>query len=375
MPGKSTTHDLQRDSLRRLQSSKGASALAKQLAALRVAYSEDHKLLTGYVNKLVHVNRIFPRHLEGAQASGRWSTIDPPRTNWPRACIEPTCQERLRSTVYQGDSLMQLGYIEHSWTDQCWSLRDICKADPGYVTVKWDHDNIEGRIHDLIVDDQLALQAHRDGLDLHTITCCQIFGYSLPANLRNPHSAPECEAWRSRYGWQGKDTKQRVLSKNFNHGSKYSESWKFVYRIHGVERYGVSYGDLGKLARVYIEAKGQAWQRKLDIMQQIRKDRQARSLYGFRRLFYDSSANTGREGFSHMISATVTDYNNYTLHLLEQQYGAANVVLSHNAHDGDEVFIRQECNVTVAELQPIIERSIEYQDRSLVMTAGIKVTS
>src|SRR3990167_7856663 len=337
-----TAHNLKRVTLRKLQHSDKTG-----LVDLRLQYSEAHKLLTGYINKLVNVNRIYPRHLP-TQASFRWSTLDPPITNWPRACIKSNCVQD-----------------EHEWdSDKCWSVRDILLPDKGEVLITWDHDNIEGKIHDLIVNDQPAIKAHSDNLDLHTITCCAMFGYVLPIDLRNPHTSVVDQGWRHKYNWQGKDTKQRVLAKNFNHGSKYSKTWRFVYKIEGIEKYGVSRDHLGNLARQYITSKGQAWQMKLSIMAKIQRDRIARTLYGGRRVFFTSGEETGREGFSHMISGTVSDYNNHTLNLLEQQFGNS-VRLLHNAHDGGKVAIKATSVPTALELKAVIERSIEYQGRSL----------
>ena len=350
--------DLQRDTLHKLQSTNKNS----ELISLRLAYSEDSKLLTGYINNLINVNRIYPRHLP-TQASFRWSTFDPPITNWPRKCIAPECVN-----------------TEHEWTDKCWSVRDILSPDSDEIMISWDHDNIEGKIHDLIVNDTEAIQAHKSGYDLHTITTCNIFGYEYPIDLRDPHSSVVDTAWRVKYNWQGKDTKQRVLAKNFNHGSKYTKTWRFVYRIEGIEQYGVTREYLGKLARAYIASKADAWSAKLAIMEKIRKDRVARTLYGGRRIFFDSSEETAREGFSHMISGTVSDYNNHTLILLEEWLGG-DVRLLHNAHDGDKIAVKKGCLVDHIEcidafkktLRSIIERDITYKDRSLTMTAGVKI--
>jgi len=389
MPYKAVVaENLQRDTLRKIITNPKSTPKQRELAQLRLSYSEDSKLLTGTVNKLVGVKRLYLRHLP-TQTSGRWSTWI---TNWPRACINQECPRS-----------------EHEWTDECWSIRDILLPDSDEILITWDHDNIEGKIHDLIVNDEQAIEAHSEGYDLHTITCCNIFNYPLPPNLKNPHTFCECNIvqedgtfpfdtfmekgiplsrcvhceWRTTHNWQGKDTKQRVLAKNFNHGAKYTESYKFVHRISGVEQYGVDYKDLERLAKRYIASKGDAWERKLAIMASIRRERVARSLYGFRRIFFDSSAETGREGFSHMISGTVSDYNNETLKLLEGWLGNS-MRLLHNAHDGDKIAVKSQAiiewgNVNnsmdkfKSELKGVIERPITYQGRSLIMTAGIKI--
>ena len=371
------TRNLRRETLRKLQGDPTMSNKAKQLAMLKVAFSEDSKLLTSYVANLTNVQRIYPRHLP-TQASGRWSTLDPPVTNWPRQCIEPGCQKRLQNDIYGVD---HLGYIEHEWTDTCWSIRDILVADDDEFMVTWDHDNIEGRIHDIIVDNRTAIKAHKEGLDLHTITCCHIFGYQLPLNLKNPHTSEEDAAWRGKVHWQGKDTKQRVLAKNFNHGSKYTESYKFVHRIKGIEQYGIGYDQLEELAKAYIKANQEAWDAKLAIMADIRTQKMARSLYGFRRKFFTSDPEVGREGFSHMISGTVSDYNNVTIQAIDSWIGDSCTLL-HNAHDGDKFAIKKDWLDTQysgdidkfkVDLSDVIQRPISYQGRTLTMTAGIKV--
>lgn len=379
-----TTNNLKRDTLQKIRSSTKYSSKQKELAALRVAYSEDHKLLTDYVNKMIHVNRIHPRLLP-TQASGRTSTIDPPLTNWPRQCINPICQSSRKDNNLADFAIDNLGYIEHEWTDECWSIRDIITCDEDEILVSWDHDNIEGKIHDLIVDDKEAITAHEQMFDLHTITCCNIFGYLLPTDLRNPHSSEVDAKWRSDYNWQGKDTKQRVLAKNFNHGSKYTESYKFVHKIQGIEKYGISYRDLEQLARNYIESKKHAWHKKLAIMARIRREKVSRTLYGFKRKFYTSDPESGRQGFSHMISGTVSHYNNDTIITVDNWIGD-NCRLLHNAHDGDKFAVKklwlnfhydglpeEKISKFKKDIQKIIERPIEYESKSLIMTAGIKI--
>jgi hypothetical protein len=79
-----------------------------------------------------------------------------------------------------------------------------------------------------------------------------------------------------------------------------------------------------------------------------------------------------------MISATVSDYNNETLTLLEK-WLRKDVRLLHNAHDGDKIAVNTKSGIAVSSdifklsLKHIIERPVSYQDKSLIMTAGIKI--
>src|SRR5215510_7015050 len=131
---------LQREQLRKVANNTKYSDTARELARLCVLHKNDSHTLSNYVNKLVGETRIYPQHLP-TQTSGRWSTLNPPVTNWPRACINQECPQS-----------------EHEWTSNCWSIRDILLCDSDEVLVTFDHDNIEGRIHDLIVNDTKAIE-------------------------------------------------------------------------------------------------------------------------------------------------------------------------------------------------------------------------
>lgn len=353
---KDTDQNLQRKTLQKLSTK--TKGYRKELIDLRLQHSYYSKYLNGYIKQLTQRDRIYPRFLP-TQASFRWSTIDPPLTNWPRQCINTECPG--------------LEY-DHEWTERCFSLRDILLPDQDEVMIVWDHDNIEGRIHDLITNDTEALTAHSEGYDLHTITCCNMFNMALPHNLKNPHTSEEDMKWRQRYNWQGKDTKQRVLAKNFNHGSKYTKTWRFVYKIEGIEKYGINHEYLGKIARNYIRSKQKSWDTKIAIMEGIQRSRISRTLYGGRRIFFDGSDHTAKEGFSHMISGTVSDYNNISLITLEEKYDHA-VRVMHNAHDGNKIALKKDVynKYTTDEIKEIIERDVEYQGRKVKLTAGVKV--
>lgn len=351
---KANPKGLSRDVLRRIADQQSPNLVKKRLAELGILYSEESRILSNYINKMIGIDRVYPQH-NPIQASYRWSTVDPPITNWKRSCINPSCP-----------------HTEHEWTDECWSIRDIICAPEGYAMVTWDHDNIEGRIHDIIVNDPVALEAHRDGLDLHTITCCDMFGYDYPTDRRNPHTAERDADWRTKYNWRGKDTDQRVLAKNFNHGSKYTDTYLFVRTLPNIGRFNLSLNHLEQLAKKYIASKGEAWERKLRIMDKIRRDKIARTLYGARRLFFVSEKETGHKGFSHMISGTVSHYNNETLILFDQMLGD-DCVLAHNAHDGDKLFIKNDNVPSIDELRKVIERDVSYYDRSITLTATVKI--
>jgi uracil-DNA glycosylase len=345
--------NLQQDTLRKLQLKHDPSSLEYKLISYRLEYSEKAKLLSNYVNKLVDLDRIYPTHLP-TQSSFRWSTIGPPLTNFPRECIALECPE-----------------YEHEWGEQCWSVRDIVLPDDDEVLVTWDHDDAEGRIYALRLDDQEDLEAYRQGYDLHTITACNLFNMALPIDLRNPHSSRADAEWRRENKWQGKDTQRRVMAKGFKHGSKYSVSYKFVRSIKNIDKYDRTMDELEDMAKAFLKVKAKTFDKKIKVMNEIKKAKVARNLYGAKRQFYDSSEATGKDGFSFMISSTVSLYNNITLILMKQRFPSCRLI--HNAHDGDKMCFPRDEVPSIAELKDVIERSVSWEDREVILTAGVKV--
>lgn len=339
--------NLRRDTLEKIH-----KAHPSKLIALRLEYSVKSKRLST-INKLAGLDRVYSRHLP-TQKSFRWSTSDPAITNFERACINPHCPD-----------------YEHEDTEECWGLRDIVLPDSNEVLVVWDHDNIEGRIHDLYLNDQDNLKAHRDNLDLHTITCCKMFHMDLPIDLRDPHGSDIDKGWRERYHWQGKDTQRRVMAKNLNHGSKYAKSKKYVHTIPNIEKYGLSRDELEQMAQDHMDLKKDIFQKKFAVMAEIKRTGIARNLYGARRLFYDKSEETEKEGFAFIISSTVSLFNNETIINMKAQWPRARLI--HNAHDGDKVCFPKDEVPSLDELKQVIIRPMRWEGREVMLTAGVKI--
>src|SRR5215510_5143520 len=96
-----------KNTLNALLQKKDVDEVTKRIAQLRLNYSEATTLITHFLNKVIGLERIYPRILP-TQLSGRWSTVDPPLTNFPKACINPDCPKE-----------------RHRKTHQCWSMRDL----------------------------------------------------------------------------------------------------------------------------------------------------------------------------------------------------------------------------------------------------------
>ena len=81
-----------------------------------------------YVRMMRGQERVFPLMLP-TQASGRWSTTNPPLINFPPDCVNPECPQA--GTEHGADS------------PTCWSARDVVGPDPGWFWLHWDADEID----------------------------------------------------------------------------------------------------------------------------------------------------------------------------------------------------------------------------------------
>jgi DNA polymerase I-like protein with 3'-5' exonuclease and polymerase domains len=157
------------------------------LLEARAFFIESRQRHSSYIAPLLGRSRICPTFLPFAQATGRWSTIDPPLAQLPS------------------------------------DLRHIIRPDDGEAWVEFDWNNIEAFIMAYESNDPILLDALTNGYDLHTINVCDLFGYPYPPNLRDPHTCVHLEfsnvcdncRWRVTHKWEGKDDVRRVFAKRF----------------------------------------------------------------------------------------------------------------------------------------------------------------
>ena len=188
---------------------------AHPLLEARAAFIQADKQLSAYITPLCRADgsvqeRVFPHFLPTAQDNGRWSTTDPPLAQLPA------------------------------------SLRPLLIPDIGMPWVGWDWSAIELRILAATTRDQMLLDAFANDWDLHTITCCELFGYDLPSNLADPHKSDEDAVWREALGWEGKDDKRRVFAKTFVYRIIYGGDPKGAGSLPGANKLGVPKEELVK---------------------------------------------------------------------------------------------------------------------------------
>src|SRR5438034_8118425 len=159
---------IRKDVLKHYLTKKDLTQIERRIAELRLSYSECTTLLNHFVKKVSHEPRIYPRFLP-TQASGRWSTLDPPLTNFPKRCINPGCPSE-----------------RHRKGPTCWSMRDCILPDPGEFWLEFDLDAVEARIYALVLGWENRLDEFRRGSEIHTPVTCQLVDLQYPVFQVDP---------------------------------------------------------------------------------------------------------------------------------------------------------------------------------------------
>ena len=273
-----------------------------------------------YVRMAQAVARVHPNMLP-TQASGRWSTTGPPLVNFPPDCINPECP---------------LNGKEHAYASvQCWSARDIVGPDEGWWWLHYDLDSIEAKWAAADSGDQDDLEAFGKGYDIHTIRTCRALRHPLPPLLtKKLHEDPSCQAWRESWTpvWSGGEDRRRHTFKTVGYATLYALTAKGVLQAKGVEDLGMDPDELVKFTQLYLKSKTALMNRKRQVWDECAKTGVSYTWFGRRRRLYGTWEARAKEGWSHRISGTVSDYQNQTIIKLQGEFPESHLVL--NSHDG-----------------------------------------
>lgn len=191
---------------------------AHPLLEARVLFAKARQTLSHYLNPMRGRDVIHPTFLVHAQASGRWSTVDPPLAQLPP------------------------------------SLRDLLVPFVGERWIAWDWDQIELRLLAALANDEPYLEAFRKGWDIHTLNTCAAFGWAPPPERTDPHGHPDNEEWRLEHRWQGKSDDRRTFTKTFIFRLNYGGEPGSAGDIPGVKRLGLNKKDLVDMAGAYLRS-------------------------------------------------------------------------------------------------------------------------
>lgn len=242
----------------------------------RVIYAAAEQVLSHYINPLVSgnnriVERIYPTFKIHAQASGRWSTTDPPMAQLPA------------------------------------DLRDIVIPDYGDVWIGWDWDQIELRLLAALANDRVYLDAFQNGYDVHVLNMCDLFGLARPTNRISPEQDLE---WAANIKYEGKDDIRRVFAKRFVYRLNYGGDPKHAGDIPGVSVLGLRASDLVRASQRYLAAHPALAVWRTQVAASARSTGVSRTFLGRRRRLLGGGAGATREAYNHPMQGGVADILN-----------------------------------------------------------------
>ena len=304
--------------------------VSNTLLDCRLEYAEASTLLNNFIAPLTKQYKVFPQFLP-TQASGRWSTTNPPITNFPKECCNPQHEPLGKHRPQKG----------------CYTPRDVVVPDPGTYWIHFDWDAIEAKLVAAFSHDKADLEAFSKGYDIHTITACKMWGIPLPPILTKAcHTLPECEEWRGLWVpvWEGGDDRRRTIGKIARYGCNYGPNEYAILNAKGLDELNLSHEEALQAGRMYLDSKPNLREWKFRTWARVLKDRQARTAIGRpRRLFVAEKdvemwirrkmpPEVAREGLNHEVQGTVADAMNLTIIKIVERWPQAG--LCQQLHDG-----------------------------------------
>ena len=269
---------------------------AHPLLEARVIYMAAQQVLSHYLypcctfdgkgrkSKIVAIkDRIYPQFKIHAQASGRWSTTNPPLAQLPL------------------------------------DLRDIIMPDVGYSWVSFDWSNIERRNLQALTGSKRLKEIFENGYDMHTLTMCDVFGFEYPPNKKDP-DAPENAEWAAKIRWTGKDDIRRTFAKRFSYRADYGGDPKGAGNIPGAKQLQLTPAKLVAASQRYLKSDPDyyAWRNKQAAL--AVRTRCVRTFTGRRRLLLGDDQAAIRESFNHPNQGGVADIFNLTVVEISETY-------------------------------------------------------
>ena len=291
----------------------------------RIQFSELEGLAR-YARAMVTQDRVYPHLHPLAQASGRWSTTDPPLVNFPAK--------------------------ESSLHPVAWGM---IVPDPGWYFLHYDMSALHARIAAAYTGDQDDLTASRNGYDLHTVTACRMFHWEfVPPDSVSGATPP----------WEGEGDRRRHLAKVMRYALLLGKNEMAALEAKEVEKLGLTRDEVLRFARLYLQSKPGMMAAKKRIWDLCIRQGKARSFMGrLRRLTFDPRNKTSiddamKEGWSHILQGSEQDIMQTIMADIVVAY--PDTILTLNAHDGHTWAFQQSVHPwqeTVAALRPIVERT------------------
>lgn len=222
-------------------------------------------------------DRVYPEQKIHPQTSGRWSTTDPPLAQLPK------------------------------------QVKGIICPDNGYQWIKFDFDQIEPRLSAALANDKPSLEWFSKGYDYHTLNMCDFLEIEFPPDLVDPHKAANCEAWRQKLEWGGRDDIRRKFAKSFSLRLDYGGDPASAGDVPGAKHLGFTSSRLVRSANSYLAAHPAKAAYRRRIREEALKTRTIRTFLGRRRKLSGEPEDIIREAFNHPMQGGVADVFNLTL--------------------------------------------------------------
>ena len=223
---------------------------AHPLLELRTMYAKSEKIISGYLEQLRGVGRIYPQINIHTQAGGRHSITKPALATLPP------------------------------------DLRDIIIPDEGQVWIGGDWKAQEPRLQWGYSGSKVLERAFTCGEDIHTTFLCDLYGWGRPQDLRDPHHSAVDAGWRQAHSWGGSDDPRRVFAKQVRYEVAFDHTEKAYNAQQKAIRMGIEPSKAKEAAQLLLNSDPELrdWFRKL--MVEGEKTRIVRSWGGGRRVFY-----------------------------------------------------------------------------------------
>ena len=219
---------------------------AHPLLELRVMYAKNAKIIDDYLSPLGATDTYYHEINIHTQAGGR-------------------------------HSVSRLGTIPPK-------LLDVVMPFPGEVHLSFDWDAQEPRIQRAESGSRVLGDAFDRGIDIHTTFVCQLYGWDLPSDRRDPHHSTIDAGWRHAHAWGGKEDIRRRFAKEtryeINYGGDGSKAAQKAIRM------GIEPAIAKRAAQVLLNSDPElaAWFRKVE--KEVETTKISRSWGGGRRVYY-----------------------------------------------------------------------------------------
>lgn len=308
---------------------------AHPLLELRAASIHYSQALSQDLEPLMGKERVYPSIQTHAQESGRHSIVRP-----------------------------ALGKVPNDFIN-------LYLPDEGYVFFGWDWDAQEPRIFMAETGSTFLQASFNEKIDIHTLLVCDMFGWPHPSDKKDPHSSPECEAWRQEVGWGGKEDKRRTVSKNVRYERYYMGSG--FQAIAKAVKMGLPKAAMERASRLVIEQdpKVAEFHRKV---KKLAKSKQIRTWDGRLHVFLGEGSKLEREVCNRFMQGGGAGLLNLTIVEIHEKHWPK-VRYGYSRHDSLMVEIREkDFTLELAlEIRAIAEQARVINGMSVPFPGSFKV--